>query len=47
MGLAEAVENRLHRESGKQDAEHPHDHFPRRHADQLMDLLRREQNSTR
>ena len=39
MGLAQAVENRLHRERGKQDAEHPHDHFPRSHADQLMDLL--------
>jgi hypothetical protein len=23
MGLAQAVENRLHRESGKQDPEHP------------------------
>ena len=35
----EAVENRLHRERGKQHAEYPHDHFPRGHADQLMDLL--------
>ena len=34
-----SIEDRLHRERGKQHAEHPHDHLARGHADQLMDLL--------
>src|SRR5262245_43399380 len=39
VGLGQAVEDRLYREGCKQHAKDPHDHLPRGHADQMMNLL--------
>jgi hypothetical protein len=39
VSSGDAVEDRLHRNCGEQNAEHAHDHLPRRDPDQLMNLL--------